>query len=336
MAKAIAVTLLTSLLLPFAIPTGGAQDQPSNLLVNGSFELDADGDHRPDGWTLVAPDGTLAARVPGPAKDGTYFLEVVRPHGTFGPVSALSTAIAVEPGATYRLAGSALGNGAAHVTLSFAGSGGNDVSVRAPNSPNGWRDFSFDFTVPYGLTEVRVGILDAGISAVGLDNLTFVRVASDNVLPAASFESGSLNNRPDLWTISCADGSWTWYGVGSHGTKSLLFSPQPFAACSRATSSFAVVEGGQAYTLSADHQIFKGTGTLGFEVCEAADAACADPLTSVSQSVSAPTGKWSRANVTVCVPEGAVKARAWVTSPGSAAQSIQWDNMTLTPAGPCP
>lgn len=339
MAKAIPLSVLL-LALPFAgIPIGHAVDAPANLIENPGFELDADGDGIPDGWTLAGSDGTLVSRVPGAAQEGTFALALARPSVDLPGGSATSSAIAVQPGATYRLFGWFAGNGAAHFGVTFGEAGSAPaVSVRAPLSAaaSPWRNVSAEFVVPYGVTEARVAVYDGGATASLVDNLTLVQVAgTGNVVPGGSFETGSYAGRPDFWTIDCDNGSFTWFANGApHGARSLGFAPAPRAHCTGATGAWAAVEGGQAYELSASHLVLSGSASFGVRMLAAADDEGAFPLVETSSAVSGPLRAWSKSSVTFCAPEGAAKAQVFVTAPATA-QNLAWDNLSLKAVGPC-
>lgn len=338
MAKAIPLTVLL-LALPLAsLPMGNASDVSDNLLANASFELDADGDGVPDGWT-IASDGTFVARVAGAAQEGTFAVALSRPAADVGRGSIVSDVIAVEPGATYRLTGWFAGNGAAHFGVTFGAPGSvPDVSIRTPISAAAapWRNVSAEFIVPYGVTEARVAVYDGGVTASLIDHLSLVRLAgTGNVVPGHSFETGSYAGRPDFWTLDCDEGSFSWFTSGApHGARSLGLAPAPRAHCAKATSVWAAVEGGQSYELSAAHYIVAGSSRFGVRMLAAEDDVNALPLAEAILTVTAPVRAWGTDSFVFCVPEGAAKAQLFIEAP-AAGQNINWDNVSLKPAGPC-
>ncbi len=174
----------------------------ANLVDNGSFEVDGDGDGEPDGWTLP---GSGAVQTSSTAYDGTTSLE--QTTTTFRSSAVRTELLPAHRSATVLSgwveiadAGTSV---SAQLEVSWYNSSGSLLSTSRTDSitsvTGGWVELAKRIVPPQNTTQarVRVKLQTDGGAVVRADQ---VELRYDNELLNADLDlDDDLNGRPDSW-----------------------------------------------------------------------------------------------------------------------------------------
>lgn len=138
----------------------GAHDSTANLLVNGSFEVDADADDVPDSWTVTGGAGdSYRSTATGDAFEGSAGA-IVESDGIQNPDNALVQDVAVVPGQPYVVSGYVgveTEKTQARISVLDVGTG-NEISYVRVHLV-GYQRYSFNISAPSsGQIQVRLSL----------------------------------------------------------------------------------------------------------------------------------------------------------------------------------
>lgn len=329
-------------------PSPASASSSSNLLSNGSFEVDADVDGVPDGWSLLPGLDHAVALSMGSAQEGARAVEIgdALEEGNAG---LRSGAVAVAPGERLRVSGwfltvatSPVAKRPTTLGVEYARAGSPlpaapDVSDAATRTTS-WSFREFTFLVPADVHEVRVRVDTRGPSVVRVDNVALERVpAGPDPILNPSFELGAHGGRPDQWGLTCAESDKLWGTMAMNGVRSLRLDIVVWPTCPGAVSEPFVLEPG-GYVLRADRHF--GTAnriaTLRVEVYDAATSrGSGAPLATASRDVLGGVPAWVGESLPFCAPAGTAKAHVLLPTPTPSGQ-VHWDNLRLERVGSCP
>lgn len=330
----------TALLLA-ALTLGGlaAATHDRMEVENGDFETDADGDHVPDGWTVVHG---LALQVVGSDRPGvgtagdTFALGLINTP-TEGPVLVRSPVIRAPAGSEGWVT-AAVEQQTGPLAVRVAMLGASDL-VLAALEDNGLsaRGVGLRFALPYGATGFRVEF-ETGRTAADYAEIDRVRgqelTGSDvNLLTNGAFvHDADGDAMPDLWSAQgCTEGETRLDPAGVNGPWSLLVrgsatpctvSSLPFPAVQQTTYRFQFLvhqdeAPGRAEILWFDDQ-HRPLGTFRHD-----------------EPVSQPNW-WMGRSVIACAPPGVAYGVAAVGSIPEVPSAGYWDLLWVHPeAQPC-
>ncbi len=204
-------TIILALLVPLAQP---------NLVANGSFEVDADGDGVADGWSFVA--GTSADKAPKvslsrePGKVGQWCQRITCSQFQAGHVMLAQIGhVSVEAGKRYKISFWARGEGVwrAKVALKDRRTW-RSIGLEAAFRPtSGWRKFTYSFTCDISLKETsRLQFWFLGTGTLWLDDV--VLVESEGSPPMEYIGSWPQGRRNAVVNSSFELGAFGWFTEG--------------------------------------------------------------------------------------------------------------------------
>lgn len=209
----------------------GVQSSPTvsvsgefNLLKNGSFEIDTDGDGSPDNWTL-SPEADAVISVDsntGYQTHGTYSLHFDASSGTAGGGTALSDMFSVRDGngltVSWDFMQANAATGTYKVELIYYDSTGtlvgtDEVWSSISGAPTSWTNYSNPATAPVvdsGATQARLqltGLANGGadetgecwfdnisvIDPLGLVTLTGTQELTNKTLTSPTIDGATIN-----------------------------------------------------------------------------------------------------------------------------------------------
>ncbi|MBI3947526.1 MAG: alginate lyase family protein [Armatimonadetes bacterium] len=171
------------LLMGVVCGTPGQAQEPANLIPNGGFEIDADGDGIPDSWklSLGATERPGTAGLAGQPRSGERCLCVVRTPGG-GQAGLTSPDFALKPGAAYQVS----------VWLRVEGRSSQDtVTLRVAMDAGrkafefhvgrAWQRFTATFVTPEGATTASLQFqgLAGAADRLYLDDVAVTQTAVD-------------------------------------------------------------------------------------------------------------------------------------------------------------
>ncbi|MEM9132633.1 MAG: hypothetical protein AAGE88_09845 [Actinomycetota bacterium] len=174
-----------------------------DLTGNASFEIDADGDNTPDGWTL--PGSGAVTRTTGAAFEGTHGLQAT---STTAKSSSIRTGLFPAARSAYVLSGwfnlvDAGTNASAQLEVTWYDSSGSAISTSRSDTlttaSGTWVGLEKRIVAPNGTAQARVRakIITDGGAIVYADD---VLLRQDNELVNADFDlDADGNDRPDTW-----------------------------------------------------------------------------------------------------------------------------------------
>lgn len=316
------VLMLPLLLAPLTLaPPPSARATATNLLVNPGFELDADLNGVPDGWS-PGPGGSLA-RVAVAVHDGDHSTAYVRGNG---PLAA--TPIAVSPGQRYEVGGWLHGPDAMALAVHFQGPAAPANLTLTWPAGTGWREVSFEVVVPHGASSLTLAVAPLVARSAILDDMRVIQLPDlgERVMNGRFLIGRSV--LPDGWNATCTGGAASWTSsVG--GDRHLAHAATLGHACITHATSYPATQGGRKYNLTFDHH-------------RANDAVVdlrfygPSPAYLAQHDVSLPGAgaAWATSSTEWCAPTGTT--HAWIRIYSHGPGTTLWDNVSLRDVGSCP
>ena len=311
-----------------ASPTGPL----GNLLANPGFELDANGDTRPDRWTSnpsvtlsedEAHTGTLSM-IHEAELDSTYAVAQrvtsVQPGQPYA-LQAYIKAPPIDDATGFSLAVQVQWRDAANRVVGTAG----PPAVRGA-TPSGWKKVTAVRAAPLNATAAVVRIVASSVRGpVYIDDVFF-----GNLLRNAGFETDADGNgKPDGWSAAYAASLRT----PAHGGRvALRHQSRHNVTYEMRSTPIPEIVAGAPYRLAGFISIPATTDDFRFDlIVDWKDAVGAQiRATSVATYAAGTAGRWNPFSTPVVAPVGATKAvvRMVVTSLGGA---VYVDDLAFTP-----
>jgi len=198
-----------------------------NLLPNGSFERDRDGNGVADGWTSEINNGAKGQfDLSRDAKDGRFSQHIVHANASDQWVRTSASNMRARPDCPYRLSGWVKATGPWAVYLyEFPGHQGNNsynTNVVAQGGPSGWIRIGKTIRTGPDATRFKLSLVTNGAGEAWFDgfelrDLMAIPVLLIPTLPAAPAVDGSLTDK--CWADAAqVDGFVDLGGEGKPGT----------------------------------------------------------------------------------------------------------------------